>query len=46
MEKKKYVRAVVQLCMLEASDVINSSQTSAMPDNLIDIDMFDSNLNL
>ena len=43
MQKKQYVRADAQVIVLLSSDVVTTSQNEGLPDNLLEIDVFDSN---
>ena len=42
MQKKQYIRANAQVIVLLSSDVITTSQNEAVPDNLLEIDVFGS----
>lgn len=41
MLKKKYVQADMQFIVIAPSDVINASPILEMPENLVDIDIFE-----
>lgn len=41
MQKKQYVRADMQVIVLVSSDVINASPILEMPENMVDIDLFE-----